>query len=97
MAQDFNQYFGRDAFGTIGDGKSIGTADFDGIVFAAVKGLESKTRKLKIDQDQNKAEILKQINRDEADFNALSFILTDIENIKQTLELKVNEKEVFKK
>lgn len=45
MAQEFYAHFGKDKIGTIGNDTSIATADFDGVVFAAVKALEERTRK----------------------------------------------------
>ncbi len=46
MAQDFHKHFGKDTYGTIGNDTTISTADFDGVAFAAIKGLEERTRVL---------------------------------------------------
>ncbi len=46
MAQDFYKHFGKDKIGTIGDDVTIASADFDGVVFAALKALEERTRKM---------------------------------------------------
>lgn len=59
MAQDFYKHFGQDEMGTIGDETSIATADFDGVSFAAIKGLEQRTRDLKAENES-----LKNINKE---------------------------------
>ncbi len=46
MAQDFYAHFGKDQYGTIGNDTTIATSDFDGLSFAAIKGLEERTREL---------------------------------------------------
>ncbi len=46
MAQDFYKHFGQDDFGTIGSDTLIASADFDGVAFAAIKALETRTRLL---------------------------------------------------
>jgi hypothetical protein len=43
MAQDFFAAFGQDGIGTIGTPTTITSTDLDGIVMAAVKGLEKRT------------------------------------------------------
>jgi len=43
MAQDFFAAFGHDGIGTIGTPTTITSTDLDGIVMAAVKGLERRT------------------------------------------------------
>ncbi len=52
MAQDFYEHFGKDKYGTIGNHTTIATADFDGVAFAAIKGLEERTRELKVKSEQ---------------------------------------------
>jgi hypothetical protein len=45
MAQDFHKHFGKDKIGSLGNETTINSPDFDGVVFAAVKALEERTRK----------------------------------------------------
>lgn len=45
MAQDFHKHFGKDRIGSLGNETTINSPDFDGVVFAAVKALEERTRK----------------------------------------------------
>ncbi len=54
MAQDFYKHFGKDQYGTIGNDTTIATADFDGVAFAAIKGLEERTRELKVNSEKLK-------------------------------------------
>ncbi len=51
MAQDFFRYFGKDTYGEVGDDTTLASADFDGVVFAAIKGLEARTRHLATTND----------------------------------------------
>lgn len=46
MAQDFHAHFGKDQYGTLGNESTIASSDFDGVSFAAIKGLEERTRVL---------------------------------------------------
>jgi hypothetical protein len=56
MAQDFFAAFGKDGIGTIGSPTTITSTDLDGIVMAAVKGLEERTTEQSKQLDALKAE-----------------------------------------
>ena len=56
MAQDFFAAFGKDGIGTIGTPTTITSTDLDGIVMAAVKGLEERTTEQSKQLDALKAE-----------------------------------------
>jgi hypothetical protein len=72
MAQDFHKHFGKDKYGTIGNDTTISTADFDGVIFAAVKGLIEENQALK--------------NKNEQLETALKIAQNDIDNIKNKNE-----------
>jgi hypothetical protein len=57
MAQDFHRAFGMDEYGTIGNETSINQADFDGVNFTAIQALESRTRKLQNEKQQQDEKI----------------------------------------
>jgi hypothetical protein len=56
MAQDFFAAFGQDGIGTIGTPTTITSTDLDGIVMAAVKGLEKRTTEQSKQLDALRAE-----------------------------------------
>jgi hypothetical protein len=57
MAQDFHRAFGTDKYGTIGNNTSINQADFDGVNFTAIQALESRTRKMQEEKQQQELKI----------------------------------------
>jgi hypothetical protein len=75
MAQDFHRAFGTDKFGTIGNNTSINQADFDGVNFTAIQALESRTRKLQNEKQQQE----KKINNLENEIESLKKTLLQIQ------------------
>jgi hypothetical protein len=76
MAQEFYAHFGKDKIGTIGNDTSIATADFDGVVFAAVKALEERTRKT-----NDEVALLRKENEELED--AVEELREEVEGLKQ--------------
>lgn len=97
MAQDFYKHFGQDKYGTIGNDTTIATADFDGVAFAAIKGLEERTRSLNeaLQQAMSDGEKLEATNqillaeikklkaKEEKNQELLTLILSELSTLKQ--------------
>jgi hypothetical protein len=62
MAQEVFHYFGKDAYGTIGNDTTLTTADMDGIMMIAIQALEKRTADLLAENKKMKMEndLLKQ-------------------------------------
>ena len=56
MAQDFNNAFGHDKYGTIGNDTTVNPIDMIGIDMAAIQALEKRTNQLKIENEKLKNE-----------------------------------------
>jgi hypothetical protein len=81
MAQDFYRVFGKDRFGTIGNDTAINQADFDGVNFTAIQALESRTRKLQKENEQQ----LQKIGKLE---NDIELLRQELRQIKEVLPVK---------
>lgn len=89
MAQDFFKHFGKDEYGTVGNDKSIATADFDGVAFAAIKGLEQRTRDLKSENEALK-------KKNEGQEKTIAELLIEIKELKKDRELFASEISLIK-
>jgi hypothetical protein len=74
MSQDFYNYFGKDLYGTIGCDTLIASADFDGVSFAAIKALELRTRELREQNGQLKADVSLLKNQTQIQIDVLSLL-----------------------
>jgi hypothetical protein len=52
MAQEIFKYFGKDAYGTIGNDTTLATADMDGIMMICLQALEKRTKEMNAKQAQ---------------------------------------------
>lgn len=79
-SQQFYALFGNDGFGNVGDDKTIGSADLDGINLIAVKALEQRTRELR-----NKLDEVEELRKENAQ---LSSKLLELEQMIRNLSNK---------
>jgi|WetSurMetagenome_2_1015567.scaffolds.fasta_scaffold66569_2 hypothetical protein len=84
MAQEIFQYFGKDAYGTIGNDTTLSTADMDGIMMICLQALEKRTTELNNTLNELKAEREKTVQM-QASFDELKKEIAKIKGELQSL------------
>jgi len=83
MAQEVFHYFGKDAYGTIGNDTTLGSANMDGIEMICLQALEKRTSELQKAQEK--------ISALEASLNKLSAVVQTLVDEKKNVSMNVVE------
>jgi hypothetical protein len=85
MAQDFYHHFGKDKFGTVGSDTLIASADFDGVVFAAIKALEERTKVLQVEN----AALRELVKTNTKELNKYDVLSQELIELKKMLQVPI--------
>ena len=105
MAQEIFHYFGKDAYGTIGNDTTLATADMDGIMMICLQALEKRTSELRMAQkalevtigelqkaNEKIAELENLVQLQQTGYNELKGEISKMKNELKSMTESVNEK-----